>query len=279
MNKEKFSFSKITSFHNCQYNYYLTYILKNRGGQNIYGELGTSCHEIIEGLIKGEINDDAAITKFTDDLEYCDLMDLEFPKYKGSNEGIKYNYVTSIKHYFDNFELYCEQPDYESIEEYFEMEIQGVLFRGYIDYYYIKGDDLYCIDFKTSSKFSKKDFEKKKLQLVVYGLYLHSKYPDKKIHLMFDMLKYIKGARGGLKERHKLDFMEDGERGMLEVEYNDETVKELEDFVKNTYDEIIELKNKNEDCWQPKLEPNKDYFCMNLCGNSGICKYYNKKGR
>lgn len=275
MDREKFSFSKITSFNNCQYNYYLTYIKNIKGEQNIYGELGTSCHECIEGMIKGEMNIDQAIEKFTDDVDTCELLDMQFPKYKGSNEGIKNNYIDSIKHYFNDFELYCENPDFEAIEEYFEMEVKGTLFRGYIDYYYIKGDDLYCIDFKTSSKFSKKDLEKKKLQLIIYAMYLNKKYPDKKIYCMFDMLKYIKGARGGLKERHKLDFMESGERGLVEVEFNQENIKQLEDFVETNIRLINELKEKTEDDWKPIDKPKENYFCKNLCGNKKICKYYN----
>lgn len=276
MGRERFSFSKISSFNTCQYGYYLTYIKGIRGEQNIYGELGTSCHECIEGMLKGEMNEEQAIGKFMDDLEYCELMDMDFPKYKGSSEGIKNNYVNAIKHYFDNFELYCENPDYSAIEEYFEIDIVGSLFRGYIDYYYIKGDDLYCIDFKTSSKFSKNDFEKKKLQLIIYAMYLKKKYPDKNIHCMFDMLKYIKGKRGGLKERNKLDFMEYGEKGLVEVIFNDDTITELESFVKGTISEINRLKCKSEESWNHIDNPHENYFCKNLCGHRDRCKYYER---
>lgn len=270
---EKFSFSKLTSFNTCKYNYYLTYIEKLDGIQNIYGELGTSCHECIEGLIKNELTIEGAKAKFNSDLDTCDMLELEFPKYKGSNEMIRRNYVDSIHNYFDNFELFCDNPDYESIEEYFELEMYDVIVRGYIDYYYIKGNDLYIIDFKTSSKFTKQDLEKKKLQLIIYGLYLRMKYPDKKIHLAFDMLKYVMGTRGGLKERHKLAILEGGERGFVWIEFDDENIQQALDFIKNTISEINNhIENKLE--WTPKAEPTKDYFCNNLCGNKVNCKYY-----
>lgn len=276
-NKEKFSFSKITTFSNCNYEYYLNYVVdpKPISDQNIYGELGTTCHECIEHMLKNEMTPDEAIEKLNEDLQFCEDLDMYFPKHKGT-DSIKNNYILSIEHYFDNFELYCKDPDYFAIEEKFETEIAGVIFRGFIDYYYIKDDDLFCIDFKTSSKFSKKDLKKKKLQLIIYAVYLSRKYPDKKIHCCFDMLKYIKNQRGTLKERHKLDLMESGDKGLVSIEFNNDNIKDLEEFIKENVGKIHSLDPKNENDWKPLDNCKESYFCKNLCGFRDFCKHYNK---
>lgn len=275
---EKFSFSKISTFTNCPYSYYLNYVKdpKPYNEQNVYGQLGGTCHECIEEMIKGNIDENQAKDRFEEDLFECEILDMNFPSFKGDKELIKNNYVTAIHHYFDNFTLFHEKPDYHAIEEYFEYEIEGTLFRGYIDYYYIVGNDLYCIDFKTSSKFSKKDLEKKKLQLIIYGMYLKNKYPDKHIYCYFDMLKYIKGKRGGLKERHKLDFLEEGERGMVEIPFNEDNINQLRAYVRSTIEEINHLDKENEDDWKPIEKCEKSHFCKTLCGFRKMCKYFNK---
>lgn len=279
-NKEEvFSFSRISTFTNCPYSYYLAYVQypKPYNEQNVYGEMGGICHECIEGLIKEELDIDAALDKFNEGLEDCDLLDMNFPSFKGDKELIKNNYTEAIKHYFDNYEQYVENPDKYAIEEYFEYTIEGVRFRGYIDYYYIVGDTLYCIDFKTSSKFSKKELEKKKLQLIIYGLYLQDKYPDKNIKCYFDMLKYIKGKRGGLKERHKLDFVETGDRGMVEVEFNEENIEQLKTYISESMFEMDLLDKECENDWKAMKDCKKSNFCRTLCGFRKTCKYFNEK--
>lgn len=276
--EEMFSFSRISTYTNCPYSYYLGYVAKPKpyNEQNVYGEMGGICHECIEGLIKDELDIDGALDKFQEGLDDCDMLDMYFPSYKGDKELVKNNYTTAINHYFENFELYIEKPDFYAIEEYFEYIIVGTKFRGYIDYYYIVGDTLYCIDFKTSSKFSKKELEKKKLQLIIYGMYLQDKYPDKKIKCYFDMMKYVKGKRGGLKERHKLDLMETGDRGLLEIEFNEENVEQLNEYVRTTIEKLNVSSKDDENDWKPMEDCYKSHFCRNLCGFKKSCKYYQK---
>lgn len=277
MSKEKFSFSKITTFNNCNHNYYLNYVCKPRpyNEQNIYGEIGTTCHEAIEGLIKNTITTDDAKKRLISDIEGCELLDMNFPKYNGT-DSIKNNYIECVNHYFDNYEPYCVTPDYDSIEEPFNIDICGIHFRGFIDYYYIKGENLYCIDFKTSSKFSKKDLEKKKLQLIIYGLYLKKKYPTKKIHCYFDMLKYVTTKRGALKERNKIDMFDDLPSGLVEVEFNEQNINDLYKFINENIEKLNSLDKENIDDWLPMKDFEKSYFCKTLCGFKKTCKHYKK---
>ena len=53
--QELYSFSKLNSFHQCEYQYYLNYILKEKGKQNVYGHLGGVIHDLCEQLSKNEI--------------------------------------------------------------------------------------------------------------------------------------------------------------------------------------------------------------------------------
>ncbi len=270
---DMYSFSKLSSFHTCQLGYNLRYNKGIKGEQNIYATLGTSCHECIEALIKDEIDTTKAIAKFKDDLFMAEAMEgMEFPKYKGDNTQIRNKYVECIESYFKVFELYTKNAGVESIEEYFILDICDVKIQGYIDYYYITGNDLYVIDFKTSSKFTKSDFKEKKLQLVLYGMYLERKYPNKKIHLAFDMLKYTVGKRGGLVERNKFDLLDSFNRAMVDVPYNDETKKELTDFISSTVEQIKESQYTQQ--YTHKKELVDDFFCTNLCGKTADCVPY-----
>jgi ATP-dependent helicase/DNAse subunit B len=48
-----FSFSKLGTFNNCEFEYYNSYVLKNRGINNIYTELGSCLHNNIEAIYDG----------------------------------------------------------------------------------------------------------------------------------------------------------------------------------------------------------------------------------
>jgi len=209
----KYSYSRLDSFHNCKRSYYYTYGLGERGGENIYSFLGTVCHELTQGIIEEKETNESAVKKFKQALEDTEMLGLEW-----ISDKVKTNYDECITHFLENF-LPTKADDIK-IEEYFEVEIEGAIVRGYIDLCYILNGELHIIDLKTSSKFAKKDMVKKQRQLSLYAYALQDKYPNMKIKLYFNMLKYaFQGKK--LVERNNLSIFEDYVEGMVEVIYNE----------------------------------------------------------
>ena len=61
------SFSKLSSYHNCAYAWYLTYVLHEKGEDNVYGVLGNSIHDCVESMCKDEMTIEEAKEKFKQD--------------------------------------------------------------------------------------------------------------------------------------------------------------------------------------------------------------------
>lgn len=266
ISKELFSFSKLTTFYTCPYSYYLTYIEKSDRKDNVYSFLGGKIHELLEYMQQGEKTKSEAKELFLGYLDDIEILGYDFPTENSGN-----NFKECILDYFDNYKPF-EGVDFK-IEEYFEVEIEGIPVRGYIDIYTITDDkyiDIY--DYKSSSKFSKKDLETKKLQLVIYALALKEKYPDKEIRsLNFDMLKYSINERGTVKERNKMDNTH--ERAFIEVPFNEDNISQAKDFVRETYKKIKDLDPLEPTDWDANV--NK-FFCSNLCSNFDICSHIKK---
>lgn len=270
-NKELFSFSKIDTFHNCARNYYYTYILNQRGSDNIYSFLGTTAHNLVEQLYKKEINRDRAIEEFLKAVDEADLLGLEW-----LSDNTKTKYVECIVHFFENFEPI--NNDTIVIEEYFEVPICGITMRGYIDMYYIQDNTLYIIDFKTSSKFDKKTILHKKIQLFLYAYALKNKFKNMNIKIGFNMLKYAINKRGTLKERNTFDLFDEFEEGYVWIEFNENSIKELENYIKTALDKIEENKLIGDiDIWDMCDETASTFFCKNLCSNRPKCLEYVSK--
>lgn len=256
--EELYSFSRLTTFHTCKYSYYLTYVLKLKRENNIYGFLGGKVHEILESLQREEISNYEAIDKFNNNFECGEILGMDFP-----TESSKEKYKMAITNYLENYKRVDVDEYY--IEEYFEIPIGGVKMRGYIDLYTISDGVIDVYDYKTSSKFSKKDLETKKLQLIIYAIALQKKYPNLKIrNLYFDMCKYTLSKRGALVDR--LNTSDTKEKGLLKIEFNKENIKQAEDFVRNTYEEIKEAERNK--AWD-KIETS--FFCTNICSNYNFC--------
>lgn len=271
-NKELFSFSKIDSFHNCPRNYYYTYILHQRGADNIYSFLGTTAHNLVEQLYKNEITKDKAVEEFLQAVDEADMLGL-----KWLSENTKIKYVGCITHFFNNFEPI--NNDSITIEEYFETDICGIIMRGYIDMYYIQNNTLHIIDFKTSSKFDKKTLQHKKVQLYLYAYALKEKFQNKDIKIGFDMLKYAINKRGTLKERNSFDLFDEFKEGYVWVEFNNQSIEELKEYIQTALNKIEDNKLiGNIDVWEMCDSKASTFFCKNLCSNRNKClEYINQK--
>ena len=278
MGKQKtWSYSKLSSYHNCVYGWYLNYVKHQRGNENVYGVLGGCIHNCLERIFKGEIDIEKAKEEWITEFEMCELLDMRFP-----TEKSKENYYQSMIHCLDHWEKYPDNYKY-LMELHFVFEpIENIQIQGYIDLVQIdeKNKTMRVIDYKTSSKFSKKELEGEKVfQLILYSMYLEEMYPDYTIlNACFEMLKYTKNKRGTIVERNTVDDLLDDfdyKRCFVEVEYNDEMKEKLKTFITSTIDEIEKHDPDVEEDWIPE-KPNA-FYCKNLCGHYNECPYAARK--
>lgn len=308
---EIYSYSRLTTFKGCEFEYYLNYIKKMKSRQNIYGFIGGKVHEILEDLQASKITNDEAIKKFENYLEDCEIIGYKFP-----SERTKENFEYDVKHYLKNFKPSIS--DIVEIEEDFLINIGNIKFRGFID----KRLDGKIIDYKTSSKFKKKDKDEKGMQLVSYAYATEQMGRGKVKSVGWDMIKYANvsyGNRTRMIERNKLikeltvdiskqlqklgyeDFEIDLmvkkaeennsfdnlpteiknrykiEPCIVDYPYNKKTKEQFEIFIKDTVSKIEAKNAEDEDDWKPKEITEKDsFYCGFLCGQRDNCKYYKK---
>jgi hypothetical protein len=263
MSEVKYSFSRLETFHTCKRSFYYNYVEGNRGGDNIYSFLGTVCHELTQSMIQKQITNDEAVQQFIAAVDDAEMLDLPW-----ISDNVKKNYVNCIVHFLENYSP-VDNPTIR-IEDYFEIDVNGITVIGYIDLWYRIGTDIYIDDLKTSSKFSKKDLHKKSRQLLLYAIALSQKYPDYTIHLRFNMLKYVL-RNGKLVERNKLDLFDEYSDGIIDVPVDEESIQEVKDYIISTVKEINSIDKSDIVYWGMGYNPEKDFFCKNLCSHKTKC--------
>ena len=277
--EELYSYSKISSFHNCSWSWYLRYVKGIEGKDNVYGLLGNVIHDCYEEITKGELTIDDAIQTFSENYYKCIEEGYKFPT---ENSGDKY--YQDIIHSFKSFENF---KGYEMKQEmYFEHELCNIKFRGYIDLVLINHKDktIRILDWKSSSKFSKKDLESNKVfQLILYSLVIKDTLGEeyktyKVLNPVFYMLKYcevIRKSTGRKSVIERVDFNENYEYCnpfLVEINYNQKMIDKLKDYINDVYVDIMLRDTEDETEWFP--EETNDFFCKNLCGYSDDCKHY-----
>jgi hypothetical protein len=227
-------------------------------------------HELTQAMIQKQITNKEAVSRFISSIDAAEMLELPW-----ISENVKNNYVSCITHFLENY--VPVENDTIQIEDYFEIEIDGTVIRGYIDLWYKIGNEIHIIDLKTSTKFSKKDFPKKSRQLILYGIAMSEKYPDFKMILQFNMMKYVL-KNGKLFERNKLEWFDEESDGILNVEYSEESVEEAKEYVTDTIKQINSINKDNILNWSMDNDPTKDFFCKNLCSHRSLCLERLEKG-
>jgi len=183
------SHSRLGSFNNCEYEYYNTYVLKNRGNGNCYTEAGTFTHDYIEGIYRGEKQKLEFSKKFNEQMIENEFLGIEFP-----SEQIRDNFIADMKHYTENFSLL---EGNHLLEKLIVFDIDGHYIQGYIDMIQVvensNGEkDINVVDWKTSSKFSgKAKLQEAGRQLLMYKVGLESTSKININTVSWCMLKYL----------------------------------------------------------------------------------------
>jgi hypothetical protein len=187
-NGEKvFSFSKLGSFHNCEYEYYNTYVKRSRGINNVYTELGSELHDNIEKIYSNQSDIEKFRESFENKLIELEMLNVNFP-----NDSIGDSWKRDVRHFLTNFNRIDKKM---VLEKLIVFEIaDGIYMQGYIDS--ISPSDkgkphVDIIDWKTSSKFSGKKLTDAGRQLLMYKAGLESTSNYKVDKVMWFMIKYI----------------------------------------------------------------------------------------
>lgn len=276
--KERYSYSKLGTYHNCPHSYKLIYQDHVKRSNGVYGVLGSTLHSIMERLEHNKISKEDALKEWRTEVDVLDFAgELNFP-----TENAKNNYLKDVELYLEYFKPLDFTNKESLVEQEFEIELCNVTIMGYIDLAILDHNkkEITIVDYKTSSKsgFTKDKLVHKCHQLMLYAKAMQLTYPDYKIiETKFDMCKYGRNKKTGkVKERKDIpiDKMEEYERYFISIPFNKENYKVFEDYVS---DSLKEINNAIcEDEWKPEVNM---FFCKNLCGVSGNCEFYQKKNK
>jgi hypothetical protein len=195
-----YSYSKLSSWNECKYNWYMSYVLHKRSKDNIYSALGGNCHDSLEGLYNGKNDFVEAKKSFNNKLKEVEKMGIKFPKEPPTTRT---NYITNMNHFFDTYKkmdtkMITEQfvllklPRFDEAKE----DEDFIWIQMYVDsiipvYEEGKFTSVIINDWKTSSKFDKHKLLKASRQLLLYkiGVEQNTGTPVSKIG--WTMLKYV----------------------------------------------------------------------------------------
>jgi ATP-dependent helicase/DNAse subunit B len=182
-----YSFSKLGTFHTCQYEYYNTYVLKNKGIDNCYTILGSALHQGIESIYSGEGNEETFKNDYFNKLTELDLLGINFP-----NDKIKNSWVADVTHFINTFKKIESKV---LLEQLIAFEIgDGIWMQGYIDAIFPSENGkplVNIIDWKTSSKFTGQKLQDAGRQLLLYKIGLEDNTNYKVDKIAWFMIKYI----------------------------------------------------------------------------------------
>lgn len=254
ISKMQWSYSRLTSFEHCKYEFYLNYIIhdneKYLSEGNYYAEVGSFVHEILAMIFNKELTPDEAAQYYIDNFD-----DNVFYKTKQSTMNKTFELCAN---YFSEVD-FSWLNDYEilGVEMEVKFQIEGYNFIGYIDLLVRDKRDgkIVVIDNKSSEypfrldgkikAKSKQSFENYKKQMYLYSYAVMDKYGEFPKEITWNHFK-------------------DGGRFATIPFVKSEYDKSVKWFV----DTIRAIENEQD------FAPNEDFFyCHNLCNFRNSCEY------
>lgn len=246
------SFSRLNSFYNCPYEFFLHYIQCNKSENGFFGEYGTLIHTILEKYAKGELSLFELNQYYEEHFNEC------IPHNAPPNKcvDIRQSYYDKGMEYLDNIDLYLENYEILGVEKKVNFKIKDKDFVGYIDLLVRdkETNEIIIIDHKSASikilkngsisKPDRRHFLEFKRQLYLYSIPIIKEYGSVS-KLKWNMFK---------------------EQKWIEVSWKQEEYDEAVQWAEDTL-ELIE----RETLWLP----NPDYYyCHYLCGQrNNACEY------
>lgn len=241
---EKYSFSKLSSWHQCKYGYYQKYIEHKSGEGNAFSSYGSFVHEILEKYAKGEYRlwDLPSIYEWGFDAAIKE----KFPwnKYKNLRQSYHDEGLTFLKKFqgYDDYKIL-------GVEQGFEIQISDWTLIGYIDLIFEDDGEIVIRDYKSKAEF-KND---KELKEYARQMYLYSTYVKK---------EYGKFP----KELQFLNFRKTMEPKI--IAFDEDDYNEAIEWANNTVREI-----RNAFAYPPMSLRCGDFYASELCNHRKYCIY------
>lgn len=263
---ELYSWSKVSCFMTSPFEFYLKYVLHKKEDVDncAYAPMGGIVHQIIEDYYNHKIGYEEMIENFEDSwVTAIDIANLLFDRNDDTkNNNIKNKYKENLTHFFNYHKPLKNKVE---IERFLAAKVGDYVLQGYADA--ITKDDegnFVIIDWKTSTKYSKKALEEHSGQLTVYAIALMQLgVPLNKIRCAFNFLKYCtveyEQANGTIKTRD-IERFELGQKlqtnlkvWLKKLGYEDQ----MDDYLKMVIDtngieclpENVQAKYKISDCY------------------------------
>lgn len=166
-----YSISRIDTINNCLAEARKTYILHEKGRDNIYGVLGTRMHETLENIINNKATEEDLLPAMNAELDDMDMVGINFPKDFSGGDSIRTGWIENMKHFCKNYTAPENKSDFKTEELFIYKTPKGRYFIGYIDLQeYITEKEIRIFDYKTSSMYAGEELKKHGRQLVIYSM-------------------------------------------------------------------------------------------------------------
>ena len=242
------SFSRIESYNDCPYRWYLRYIRQCPDEEKFYSSYGQLLHRLIEQYYKGMIAKEDMV------LEFLRSYSSEVKGVRPKESTVK-KYIDGAVEYLKNFDPFPYRPI--GIEKRVAFEIEGIRFVGFIDFLGIDDRDgeIVLIDNKSRdlkprsgrAKPTQKDLELDVMlrQLYLYSAAVISEYGKPPKELCFNC--YRTGT-------------------FIREPFREDQFQEAKDWAVNTIQQVRE---------DSDFYPNPDFFsCYWICGVNENCEYW-----
>ena len=240
------SYSRLESFDDCPYRWFLKYIKHCKETDQFYATYGSFMHKLIEQYYRGELTKDEMLTRFLIDFKK-EVRGLR-PK-----QGTVEKYIECGRDYLASFQPF--RFNMLDVEKRVEFDVDGLPFVGFIDYLGEENGEYVIVDnksrdLKPRSKRAKPTVKDQELDTMLRQLYIYSAAVKQEFG-KFPKLLCFNCFRTGV---------------FIEEPFNEDAYNEAIAWAKKQVEYI-----KDEEDFTPYL----DYFsCRFICGVNNDCDYY-----
>lgn len=190
-----YSISKLNNIDTCEYQAYLTYIMKEKGLGNCYNILGSQIHDCLEKIMNGLSNESELPAVLQKELDDIDMLGITFPSDRNGGVSIRDNWIADMSDFCNNF--LKPEGKFDTEQLFIFRTPEGAYLQGYIDLIrYNKDGSISIYDWKTSSQFSSENLRHHGRQLVLYALAKEQEGYNVK-NVAWIMLKYAEASFWG----------------------------------------------------------------------------------
>lgn len=241
------SYSRIKTFDDCPYRWYLKYLRGEAGAEMFFSSYGSFMHELIESYYKAGRSSSSIVTEYL-------LHFREKVKGRAPSQKIFDNYFSDGLRYLQGIRPLPELRPLE-VEKRVDFTVDGLPFVGYVDLLAEDKDGLVVVDNKsrtlkprsTRGKITKTDRELDEYlrQLYIYAEAVRQEYGKLPQKLCFNCFR----------------------NGNFIIEtFREEAFHEAKQWLKDNVNQI-----RTERDFRPDL----DWFkCTHICDVHGVCEYY-----